>query len=160
VNWLAPMRAVLASHRDFLLWPWRLGIFAAALVWMGLIFQLSSLSQEAVSAPLEAPAIAWLGVARSYLAHLVLYGVLATMVQLNFWAWTHAGLYRLRWALLAAAFASVYGVTDEYHQSLTPGRVASIIDMGVNAAGAAITAAGLWLFALAGRRFYTPDSAS
>ena len=127
---------------------------------MGLIFQLSSLSQEEASAPLEAPAIAWLGVFRSYLAHLVLYGVLATVVQMNFWAWTNAGMYRLRWALLAAALASLYGVTDEYHQSLVPGRVASIIDIGVNATGAAFTAAGFWLLALAGKRSYPPDSAS
>ncbi|MCI0799471.1 MAG: VanZ family protein, partial [Chloroflexi bacterium] len=100
------------------------------------------------------------GVARSYLAHLVLYGVLATMVQMNFWAWTNAGMYRLRWALLAAALASLYGVTDEYHQSLVPGRVASSIDMWVNATGAAITAAGLWLLALASKRLYPPESAS
>ncbi len=160
MNWLALMRAARARHRNLLLWPWRLGIFAAALAWMGLIFQLSSLSQEEVSAPLEARVVSWLGVARSYLAHLALYGVLATMVQMNLWAWTNAGMYRLRWALLAAALASFYGVTDEYHQSLVPGRAASITDMGVNATGAAVTAAGLWLFALAGKRFYPPDSAS
>lgn len=155
---LALMRAVRARHRNLLLWPWRLGIFAAALAWMGLIFQLSSLSQEEASAALEA--VSWLGVARSYLAHLALYGILAAMVQMNFWAWTNAGLYRLRWALLAAALASFYGVTDEYHQSLVPGRVASIIDMEVNASGAAITAAGLWLSALVSKRLYPPDSAS
>ena len=149
------MRTVLASHRDFLLWPWRLGIFAAALVWMGLIFHLSSLSQDEASGLLEA--VSRLGVFRSYLGHLVLYGVLATVVQMNFWAWTHAGMYRLRWALMAAALASLYGVTDEYHQSLVPGRVASTIDMGVNAIGAA---AGLCLLALATKRFHPPDSAS
>ncbi|MCI0780557.1 MAG: VanZ family protein [Chloroflexi bacterium] len=154
------MRAVWARHQNLLLWLWRSCIFLAALAWMGLIFQLSSLSQEEASAPLEAPVIAWLGVARSYLAHLVLYGVLATMVQMNFWAWTNAGMYRLRWALLAAALASLYGVTDEYHQSLVPGRVASSIDMWVNATGAAITAAGLWLLALASKRLYPPESAS
>ncbi len=152
------MRAARARHRNLRLWLWRLGIFTAVLAWMGLIFQLSSLSQEQASAPLEA--VSWLGWARSYLAHLVLYGVLATMVQVNFWAWTNAGMYRLRWALLAAALASFYGVTDEYHQSLVPGRFASIIDMGVNATGAAITATGLWFFALASKRFYPPDSAS
>ena len=151
MNWLAVMRAARARHRNLLLWLWRLGIFTAVLAWMGLIFQISSLSQEEASAPLEV--VSWLGEARSYLAHFVLYGVLATMVQMNFWAWTHAEIYRLRWALLAAALASFYGVTDEYHQSLVPGRVASIMDMGVNATGAAVTAAGLWLFALAGKRF-------
>ena len=154
------MRVVQARHRNLLLWLWRLGIFAAALAWMGLIFQLSSLSQEEASAPLEVRAVAWLGVARSYLAHLVLYGVLATMLQMNFWAWTNAGMYRLRWALLAAALASLYGVTDEYHQSLVPGRVASSIDMWVNATGAVVSAAGLWLLTLASKRFYPPKSAS
>ena len=154
------MRVLQVRHRNLLLWLWRLGIFGAALAWLGLIFQLSSLSQEEASAPLEVRAVAWLGVARSYLAHLVLYGVLATMVLMNLWAWTHAGMYRLRWALLAAALASLYGVTDEYHQSLVPGRVASSIDMWVNATGAAITVAGLWLLALASKRLCPPESAS
>ena len=71
------------------------------LAWMGLIFYLSSLSQAEVSRPLETPAIAWLGMLRSYAAHVVLYGILASLVQASLWGWKPD--YRLRWTLAAAA---------------------------------------------------------
>ncbi|MCH7721363.1 MAG: VanZ family protein [Planctomycetes bacterium] len=124
-------------------WLWRLTSSTAVLAWMGLIFYLSSLSQSEVSRPLESPAISWLGVLRSYAAHVVLYGVLACLLQASLWRWKPD--YRPRWLFAAAAFAALYGISDEYHQSFVMGRYASIFDVVVNALGAVAASASLWL---------------
>ena len=123
-------------------WSWRIASSMAVLAWMGLIFYLSSLSQAEASRPLETPAIAWLGVLRSYTAHIVLYGILASLVQASFWGWKPD--YRLRWAFAAASFAALYGISDEYHQSVI-GRSGSIADAVLNAAGALAAVATLRL---------------
>ena len=98
------------------LWAARLALSGATIAWMALIFYLSSLSQAEVSQPLELPVISWLGVLRSYAAHIVLYGVLASLAQASLWAGKPD--YRIRWALAAATFSTLYGISDEYHQSL------------------------------------------
>jgi len=126
-------------------WLWRLTPSAAVLAWMGLIFYWSSLTQVEVSRPLESPAISWLGVLRSYVAHIVMYGVLASLAQASLWGWKPD--YRLRWALAAAAFATLYGISDEFHQSLVLGRSSSIVDVIVNSLAAITAAATLWLVA-------------
>jgi len=115
----------------------------ATLAWMGLLFYLSSLSQAELSRRLETSAIAWLGMLRSYAAHVVLYGILASLVQASLWGWKPD--YRLRWTLAAAAFASLYGISDEYHQSLVFGRSGSVVDVVVNVLGVITAASGLWL---------------
>ena len=119
---------------------------------MGWIFYLSSLSQEDAGRPLESPVVSWLGVLRSYAAHLVLYGILASLVQASIRSWTPVAGYQIRWVLAAAAFATLYGVSDEYHQSLVSGRYASILDMLVNGVGATMAALSLWLLTWTMRR--------
>ena len=42
---------------------------------------------------------------------------------------------------LAVALASLYGATDEFHQSLVPGRDADVVDWVADTLGAAIGAA-------------------
>ncbi len=85
---------------------------------MGLIFYLSSLPGE--SQKLNSIEIFSLGELRDYAAHLLLYGVLASLIQASLWGWISG--YRLQWALIAASVASLYGVSDEYHQSFVIGR--------------------------------------
>jgi VanZ family protein len=131
------------------LWISRIAFSGATLAWMGLIFYLSSLSQAEASKPLESPVVSWLGVLRSYAAHAVLYGVLAALAQMSLWGWKPD--YRLRWALAAAAFSALYGISDEFHQSLV-GRTGSLGDVMVNAASATVSAIGLWLLWLWWRR--------
>ena len=80
---------------------------------MGLIFYLSSLSQAEASKPLESVPVSWLQELRSYIAHLALFGVLASLAQAFLWGWNSG--YKLRWALCAVAFASIYGISDEFH---------------------------------------------
>lgn len=77
------------------------------------------------------------------LGHGVLYGLLAA-----------AALYAVprktlrvksgRAGLLIILFCLLYGVTDEYHQSFIPGRVASIGDLMADGTGAAVLVF-LWL---------------
>ena len=122
------------------------------LAWMGLIFYLSSLTQDEVSEPLESGAVAWLGDIKSYAGHLMLYAVLTALIAGSMWGWKLG--FRIQWAIAAAVIASLYGVSDEYHQSFVAGRSAALVDVFTNAAGAAFSAAGLWLLVrlLRGRR--------
>jgi VanZ family protein len=72
--------------------------------------------------------------------HLPAYAILASA-----WCWALAAwLPSAPVARTIGAFliASVYGVFDEWHQSFVPGRYASLIDVTLNVAGAAL---GIWL---------------
>ena len=129
-------------------WLWRVVTSGAVLGWMGLIFYLSSLSQAEMSQPLESSAVSWMGVLRSYVAHLVLYGFLASLAMASVWCWkSAAAVCQTRWAAAAATFAASYGVSDEYHQSLVVGRSSSSVDILVNALAAIGAVAGLYLVA-------------
>jgi VanZ family protein len=85
------------------------------------------------------------------LAHGLAYAVLAAAV-----------LYTLpkkcllskpgRTGVLVVFFCMLYGVTDEYHQSFIPGRVASIGDLIADTVGAAVLVF-VWL------RYYRPGNA-
>jgi VanZ family protein len=55
------------------------------------------------------------------------------------WAWALAPVSR-RPVPLAVSIALAYAVTDEYHQSFVEGRVASPVDIAIDAAGTAIGA--------------------
>ena len=131
------------------LWVSRIMFSGATLAWMGLIFYLSSLSQAEASQPLESPVVSWLGVLRSYAAHAVLYGVLASLAQMSLWGWKTD--FRLGWGLAAAAFSALYGISDEFHQSLV-GRTGSVADVIVNASGAIAAAVWWWFLARWWRR--------
>jgi VanZ family protein len=64
-------------------------------------------------------------------AHFAVYGLLATLLcRLGRRGWRTAG-----WALLAA---SLYGITDEWHQSFTPGRSVEVADWLADTTGAAL----------------------
>ena len=79
--------------------------------------------------------------------HGVGYGLLAALLL--------RALAAARWeavtgrtALLAAALATSYGVTDELHQWFVPGRTAEWSDLAADAAGAAVVCGALWLWRL------------
>ncbi len=104
---------------------WRL---AAVVAWAGVIFALSSMSE-----PPGAQGGEW----RSQAGHLSFFAVLG---------WLAVRFATIRWpradavTLLACcwAFAVLYGVSDEWHQSFVPGRDTSFLDVVFDAAGAAI----------------------
>jgi VanZ family protein len=107
--------------------------------WLSLIYSLSDRTgSEAADALVP---LFWLGTIVDEVAHLVLYGGLATLTMWAFWSWRSAGYAEFRWVWLAAVLALLYGLTDEYHQTFVPGRSASLKDIitdGVGAMGAAL----------------------
>ncbi len=95
-------------------------VFAAlAIALMALIFYVSSSSGFSVGIPSP-----W-----DKLIHASVFGMLA-------WLWRQSGAS----SLVAFALAVLYGVSDEYHQSFTPGRYSDILDLLADATGAAIAA--------------------
>ena len=128
-------------------WVLGLGFSVAAVGWMGLIFYLPTLpgaTPDTEGSPLlESGPFSWLGDSGSYAAHAVLFGALAALVQAALWGW-HLG-FRLRWMIVAAAFSTLFGISDEYHQSFVIGRSATLADSLVDAIAATLSAALLWL---------------
>jgi VanZ family protein len=57
-----------------------------------------------------------------------------------------------RMAVLAMLLAVVYGVSDEWHQSFVPGRMADAADVAADAAGAVVAAGLGWAWAILLRR--------
>lgn len=99
------------------------------LAWMGTIFLLSS--QPGGQLPMGPPGF-------DKLLHLGAYALLAMLIL---GALPRApGGYRLGQALLAAALAAVYGLTDEWHQFHVPGRSMDGWDIAADAAGALLGA--------------------
>jgi VanZ family protein len=67
-------------------------------------------------------------------AHGLEYGLLAVSL------WGGLSWKKKLWWLAIVA-AAAYGATDELHQSFTPGRHPSVIDVGIDTAGAAVAIA-------------------
>ena len=71
--------------------------------------------------------------------HLPVYALLSWSLHWALLAW---GYSSRRAAIGACAIALAFGTLDEWHQSFVPGRLASLTDIVLNAAGAAL---GVWL---------------
>ena len=121
---------------------WRLVFSGATIAWMGLIFYLSSLSPDEFP---EVPTASWFDAWVDELAHIFLYGVLAALFASSLWGWNPG--YQIRWALIAAITATLYGISDEFHQSFVAGREASTKDVAVDALAAIAAVTCLWLMA-------------
>ncbi len=101
------------------LWVW-----GPALAWMAGTFYISH--QSVVDIPLGAP---------DYLAHGVAYAVLGGLYVR---ALAGGQLATARWSLVwpAVVLAALYGLSDEFHQSFIPGRLASVSDLVADTVGA------------------------
>lgn len=71
------------------------------------------------------------------LIHAVVYAGLG-LLFLRALGLRHARLGRLGAAIVAVLGATLYGASDEWHQSFVAGRQASILDLLADAAGAAV----------------------
>ena len=70
-------------------------------------------------------------------AHMTEYGILAFFVYGSF-AGQQPFRWRLRQAIWCIAIVGLYSLTDELHQRFVPGRHASLVDCGIDVAGATI----------------------
>ena len=129
-----------------------IGSGTAAIAWMGLIFYLSSLLGAEASQGLESGAVSWLGDLRSYAAHIVLYAVLAALIQVALWGWSLE--LQLRWVIVAAVLASLFGISDEYHQSFVTGRSATLVGGLVDSITAFASSALFWRLVVWYRRVH------
>ena len=107
----------------------------ATVCWMGLIFYLSSLSGEDLDKQIHIKPISWIG-------HVFLFAVLAAFLQLAVRGWNVE--VTLNWAIAVAIFSSLFGVSDEYHQSFISGRHASVTDAVIDSISSTVTAILMW----------------
>jgi len=133
----------MASETTTLRWVWRGISLALVLGWLGLIYFLSARTGSEAADAISP--LFWLGTLVDEIAHLVLYGGLATLLLLGFWSWRSEGYGEFRWVWLAASLALFYGLTDEYHQTFVPGRSASLKDILIDGAGA-MASALVWFY--------------
>lgn len=109
----------------------------AVLVWMGGIFVLSSIPS------LHSPFGHFYDFMLRKLAHISVYAGLTVLLFLALQQ--HTDGTRRVW-LLAVLVAGVYALTDEWHQTIVPGRQGTLRDVGIDmlgvAAGYALTKAG------------------
>jgi VanZ family protein len=107
-----------------------LKLWLPPLLWAGIIFYFSSVPN--LSSGLEYDFLL------RKAAHAIEYAILSALVLR---ALLGEGISVKRAVLYSAAIAVAYAFTDEYHQSLVPGRCAAWEDAAIDSAGAF---AGLW----------------
>jgi len=113
-------------------WLWRWGPVA---VQMAVIFVLSSVPQL--------PSLP--GGLTNHTGHLIGYGLLGGLAVRGFAGARWAGVTPAA-AWRSVLLSSVYGITDEYHQSFVPGRSTTIDDWAADTVGAVIAVlAILWI---------------
>jgi VanZ family protein len=120
----------------------RVGLWLLVVVWMAVIFALSSQSQLPTPAGLSDDV-------RSVIGHLCVYGVLAGLL----WMALPRGWPASRRIAVAFAGAMLFGVTDEWHQSFVPNRESTVSDLIVDAIGASMALIALQLAS----QFGSPD---
>lgn len=86
--------------------------------------------------------------AQDKLVHILGYGLLGVLL-LGSMPWREDG-YRLPHVVFAAMLATLYGLTDEWHQAYVPGRNSDVLDVVADAIGAALGSGMLWALS---RRF-------
>jgi VanZ family protein len=118
-------RATIGRGTRFALW-------APVVLYMSLIFAISSVSQP----PEAPPAITDKG------AHAVLYsGLGALFVRALAGGWTRPVTWRI--AAAAVMYSALYGVSDEVHQYFVPAREVEMLDVVADTIGAALAAIAL-----------------
>lgn len=97
------------------------------IAWMGLIFFLSSRPSLQVSS------VGWQDLLFRKTAHILEYFILALFFRRSLTRTT--SLTRPVVLLLTLIFSLLYAVSDEFHQTLVPGREGKIFDMAIDASG-------------------------
>jgi VanZ family protein len=87
------------------------------------------------------------------LAHITEYAIFGLLLYHSFEP-RHPEGWNTRSAFSALVVAGLFALTDEYHQSFVPGRTASLVDCGIDTAGALLGMVLLY----AGRRLHARNS--
>lgn len=103
------------------------------ILWGLIIFSFSSLQ---VGSSNE---IYWKDFLFKKTAHVIEYAILAILL---YRAMINSEVSKKKAFLISIAVASLYGLTDEFHQSFTPGREPKIRDVFIDTIGGSI--GGLW----------------
>jgi len=106
-----------------------------AIGWMAVLFWLSA--QPGIDAPQLFPG-------QDKVFHASVYGILGCLLLGA--ARRAARGYNLRQVATATLIASLYGISDEFHQSFVPGRSADVWDWAADTTGALLAT---WLMAWA-----------
>ena len=145
----------------------RVALRLATLAWAALVFYLSTerfgsdFSESLIAHALTVLRISVsprtfhiLDVLLRKAAHITEYGVLASLVYGSF-AEEQPFRWRFRQAIWCIGIVGLYSLSDEFHQRFVPGRNASLVDCGIDIAGAAIA---LIIIFEARRLFWRPLS--
>ncbi len=113
-----------------------------ALAWMATIFVLSG-------RPGTLPEF-FLFPGQDKLYHAVAYGLLGSLLLLSMRPRLGYGIGQM---LLASLIATLYGISDEWHQSFVPGRTSDVLDVVSNGIGALLATGALLYISRRARLF-------
>lgn len=110
------------------------------LLYMSLIFVVSSMQQP----PLPMPKFEWFTIDKVY--HFIEYAILSVLLTTALFnaapKWIPKG-----WIWVTAAIiSSLYGASDEWHQSFVPGRLATIADWVADVLGSIAGVLSVYLY--------------
>ena len=110
------------------------------LLYMGLIFAISSMKQP----PLPMPKFEWLTIDKLY--HFIEYAILGGLLARAFLkAKPSIVPAQLIWGL-SAVLSILYGASDEWHQTFVPGRFATLGDWVADAIGSIAGVLAVYLY--------------
>lgn len=104
------------------------------ILWAVVIFTFSSLQVG------KSTEIYWKDFVVKKTAHIVEYGILATLL---YRAMINSGTEKKKAMWYSVLLAFLYGVTDEFHQSFTPGREPRLRDVVIDTTGALLFVFGI-----------------
>lgn len=109
--------------------------WAPVLAWATVIYLFSSKPTNPVGQ------IYWQDFVVKKTAHMIEYGVFTVLL---YRALTNSGMARKKASIYAMAIAAFYAVTDETHQSFTPGRTPKARDVVIDIIGSGIATYTIW----------------
>lgn len=109
--------------------------FLPVVLWAGVIFAFSSFPTG------TATEIKWQDFVIKKSAHVIEYAILSVLL---YRAFVNIGIAKGKALVLAVIISSLYGMTDEFHQSFTPGREPHFRDVIFDTIGASAAALIIW----------------
>lgn len=101
-----------------------------SIIWMSIIFYLSSLPSTSTGPDTLLFKII------SKVLHFVIFGILSILYLFSLKWDKHLRETGIKFFLISLFLTSIYAITDEYHQSFSPGRTPSVGDVIIDTCGA------------------------